>query len=107
MAAAPAQPDDGFLLHLIEAVGGAIFGAVITIVTFRTRLSKMDGRMTSIEAAIATDKAEEAAYRRMSERRQLYMLEVLSDIANKVGANERLSDLTIRLLHTESRREDE
>ncbi len=101
MQAGPARPDDGFLLHVIEAVGGAIFGAVVTIVTFRTRLSKMDGRMTLMEQTIADNAREEAAHRKQSERRQLFMLEVLSDIANKVGANERMGDLTIRLLHSE------
>lgn len=105
MAAAAGPPDDGLLLHLAETVGGAIFGAVITLVTFRTRLSKMDARMSTLEGTVTTSvrdiRDEMRDERRTSERRQLFILEVLSDIANKVGANERMKDLTIRLLHDE------
>lgn len=114
MAAAPATPDDGLAWHLLETIGGAIFGAVVAMVAFRTRLSKMDGRMNNqdgrmslIETSIQEHAEDTTARWRASERRQLFMLEVLSDIANKVGANERMSDLTIRLLSQENQQPEE
>lgn len=72
----------------------AIAGALVVLVTFRTRLALMDQRTSKIETEVI---------RRLDaiDRRQGMMLEIVAHIARKVQVDARFTDLLVRFIAEE------
>ncbi len=122
--AGAAPPGDGLLWDVFKTVGGMLVGVAVTITSLRVWRKGVDGKIANHDSLLTNLKndrtvqlmqlerrlndrvaeleTEFAAWRRQNDRRQIFILEVLSDIANKVGADQRMNDLTIRLLHNEN-----
>lgn len=124
MAPAPARPDDGLLWEIGKTVVALLVGGAVAFTGLKwwrravdRRLDDHEERFTQLkndrtvemlrmkgEFTARIDELEHqvATWQRTSDRRQLFILEVLSDVANKIGANQRINDLAIRLLHRET-----
>ena len=74
----------------------AIGGALVVLVAFRTRLALMDRKHIELEQKVM-DRLEQI------DRRQSMLLEIVADVARKVGADARFSDAVVRFLAEESR----
>lgn len=90
----------------VQWVLSAGAGALVTIVLYRTKLALMDRRIESRKAEIQALRAEmtSTVIQRMDtmRRQQIVMLEILSDIARKVGVDSRFSDAVVRFLAEEA-----
>lgn len=91
--------------NLIAVVAGALGGVTTTVFTFKTRLALMEQRAETerVEAVRSRTEQTQRIDRILSrfaslDRRQLVMLQILSDVAQKVGADGRLSDLMVKFL---------
>lgn len=95
-----------FALENLLAMGyGALGGALVTIVALRTRLAMMNRDISDNKRA--TEKLERDIDRRLEtmDRRSIFLVQLMADIARKVGADGRFSDQMIRMLSEESARE--
>lgn len=111
-----ASPDDGLVRTLVETIGGGILGAVITLVTFRTRLSLMDGRIKAHDERftdMANDytveltrlRAENDQRHRENQdqadkdrRMARFTLRLVADMARKMEVDKRVDDVVIDFL---------
>ena len=113
-------PDDGLLFRpLLTSAAGAVFGYMLALVTFRTRLSKMDDKIARTEervdelqntstvelvrlrAEIEQRHIENVARLASADRRQRFTLRLMADVARKIGVDNRVDDQVIAFL-TES-----
>lgn len=110
---APDPAGDSLFLRLLQVMGAAMGGALVTLVAFRTRLALMDRRIddrkAEIDREIADRKTEnEALERRISDhmekmdRRSIEQLRMTADIARKVGVDNRFTDAVLRMLADEN-----
>lgn len=85
---------------------GAIGGALVTVVALRTRLAMMGRDISDNKKAI--EKLEKEIERRLEtmDRRSIFALQIMADVARKVGADGRFSDQVIRMLSDEAAREN-
>jgi hypothetical protein len=92
--ATPPIDDGSSLARFFEWVGSAVGGAFVALVAFRTRLALNDKRMDGHDARVLE------LQRRFDliDRRQIVTLEILADIANKLGIDGRFSDLVMKFL---------
>lgn len=81
----------------------AVGGAFLVFVAFRTRLALMDRRIQSRKTEI--EELEKSVMQRLDtiDRRQALVLEIVADIARKVGVDSRFSDAVVRFLSEEAR----
>lgn len=108
---------------LTQTVTGAIVGALVVLVTFRTRLALMDSSIKLREAETrALERMMEKESRDMRsevqtiitesenrimsrigafDRRQRFMLEVIADFARAAGTDKRLGDKVLQFLSNE------
>lgn len=112
IAQAPPPASDSLVMRLIESAGAAIFGVLVSLVTFRTRLALLDKEIADLKTALETQRVDterrHAENRELWEghmtavnRRQAMMLEIVAGIARKVGADHRFSDSLVRFLTEE------
>ena len=112
MQTPPPSGDQGLVMRLIESAGAAIFGALVSLVAFRTRLAVMDRDIAQVQAELKEQRADTerrhkenieaaAANARDSNRKQAMLLEIVASIARKVGADARFSDALVRFLTEE------
>jgi hypothetical protein len=98
--------DGGAILqNFIAVVAGALGGVTTAVLTFKTRLALIEQKAENERADAVRVRAEQTLRidRILSrfaslDRRQLVMLQILSDVAQKVGADGRLSDLMVKFL---------
>lgn len=108
---------------LTQTITGAIVGALVVLVTFRTRLALMDSAIKLREAEIKSlEKLVEREAHEMRgevqtiiidsenrimarigafDRRQRFMLEVIADFARATGTDKRLGDKVLTFLSSE------
>lgn len=95
---------------LVSAAGGAL----VTLVAFRTNIALMNRRIDDRKKEIADmeakfsrrmEEVEEAINIRLGaiERKQSLQLQIIADIARKVGADSRFSDVIVQYLSEEAR----
>lgn len=89
---------DGALGRFLEWCVSALGGALVALVAFRTRLALMDKRLDSQETARAELKLSIESHLSLIDRRQLATLQVLADVAHKIGVEGRFSDLVMKFL---------
>lgn len=85
---------DELLKYFTSAVGGAL----VTFVAFRTKLALMDRRIESRKTEIANLDATLTRKLSSIERKQTLLLEIMANVANKVGVDKRFSDIIIQFL---------
>lgn len=101
--------ESSFLVRAAEWLLSAIGGALVTVVAFRTKIALMDKRFDDQDRTITLAAEErsrmikqldEEIEKRLTaiERKQSLILDVLVDIARKVGVDARFSDTVIRFL---------
>jgi hypothetical protein len=98
--------DGGAILqNLIAVIAGALGGVTTVVFTFKTRLALIEQKADNERGEAVRVRAEQTLRidRILSrfaslDRRQLVMLQILSDVAQKVGADGRLSDLMVKFL---------
>jgi hypothetical protein len=103
VSAVPVGPSAAFL-GLAQVIFGAIGGALVTLVAFRTKIAIMDRRINDRRTEI--EKLEEKITDRLDtiDRRQALVLEIVADVARKVGADARFSDAVVRFVAEEAGR---
>jgi hypothetical protein len=91
--------------NIVAIIAGAIGGVVTSMFAFKTKLALMEQRQGLKEAEATRLQAEttrrvDAFLNRFAslDRRQLVMLQILADVAQKVGADGRLTDLMVKFL---------
>lgn len=112
--------DESALLRGLQWILSAAAGALIAVVTFRTRIVVIEREIIAAKEAEARrerdeverrkkhDEAMEALEERIRDRleqfdrRQLFMLQLLSDIAKKVGVDQRLGDTIVQFMTDEA-----
>jgi hypothetical protein len=96
-----AAPND-LLQSLIAMAYGAVGGALTTLVALRTRLAMMQRDIDDNRKA--TEGLAERIDARLSkmDRRQIVSLQVIADVARKVGADGRFSDQLVRFLASDA-----
>ncbi len=84
--------------NLLSTLYGAFGGAVITLVALRTRLAMMQRDIDDTKAE--AKKFREGLDTRLSlmSRQQVLCLQIMSDVAHKVGADNRFSDQIVKFL---------
>ena len=109
---------DGATLRVLEwvasAVGGALTGAMVAVVTFRTKLALLEQRLDDIERQKGKDHERiqaDLARRDMAvderldtiDKRQLITLRILADMARKLGVESRIfDDAVVRFINAEN-----
>lgn len=105
--------DSGVVSRLLELALSAGAGAVVTLVAFRTRFALLENAIaqrTKAETDAAVLRAKELAEiearldARLDafDRRQMMTLQILADVAKKVGVDQRFSDTLVRFLSEEA-----
>lgn len=105
---------DNNIMEWSRYVLSAIGGVLLTLVSIRTKLALMDRRIESRKVEIAQeakDRRDELASleRRFMERlariekMQRLILQVMADVAKKVGVDARFSDVVIQYLAEDTR----
>ncbi len=105
--------ENAALQRLLEICMSAGAGAVVTLVAFRTRFAVLETSIASRDKAMKEDAERRAAELEALEtridakldsldRRTIMSLQILADIAKKVGADQRFSDTLVRFLADES-----
>jgi hypothetical protein len=85
---------------------GAIGGALVTVVALRTRLAMMGRDISDNKRQIDRLEREIEQRLKMMDRRSVFALQIMADVARKVGADGRFSDQVIRMLSDEAAREN-
>lgn len=95
-------PDNPFM-QLAQWALSAIGGALVVLVAFRTKLALMDRRIESRRKEII--ELEQSLTQRLDafDRRQTLILQIVADIARKVGVDSRFSDAVVQFLSEEAR----
>lgn len=106
--------------QILEYAGGYVLGALTTIVAFRTRLSKIDGRLaahdkrfsdmendhtvelTRLRAEIKGRHEENRKHQALMDRRQMFTLRLVADVARKLEVDKRVDDVVIEFLTADS-----
>ncbi len=91
MQTTPPPVDPGVFLRFGEWTMSAVGGALVALVAFRTRLALMDKRHDTQTARLER-----------IERRQMVTLEILADVAKKLGLDSRFSDGVVKFLNEEN-----
>lgn len=95
---APAATISAFVQTIVSAIGGAL----VTVVAFRTKIALMDRRIESRKSEIFALEEKLTTRLEAINRRQALMLDIVADIARKVGADARFSDAVVRFLAEEA-----
>lgn len=101
------------VLRVLEWIASAIGGALIVLVTFRTKLALMDREIDDLKRELKAHRVETAKRHEENQtlwadhveqmnRRQSMVLEVVAGIARKVGTDSRFSDALLRFLNEDS-----
>lgn len=101
------------LQRLLEVCMSAGAGAVVTLVAFRTRFAVLETSIANRDKAMKEEFDRrtlelEAIEKRIDtrldalDRRTIMSLQILADIAKKVGVDQRFSDTLVRFLADES-----
>lgn len=104
---------EGWFARLSESVVSAVFGALVVLVTFRTRLALMDREIAGLKKDLSDHRTETERrhsesqelwtnYMEQMNRRQNMVLEIVAGIARKVGTDARFSDALLRFLNEDS-----
>lgn len=104
---------EGWVARFSESVASAVFGALVVLVTFRTRLALMDREIGDLKHALKElreenqkrhEENQDLWTRAMDDlnRRQNMVLEIVAGIARKVGVDARFSDTLLRFLSEEN-----
>jgi hypothetical protein len=81
----------------------AIGGALVVLVAFRTKIALMDKRIQERKDEIMRLERDLTQRLDAIDRRQGLILEIVADVARKVGADARFSDAVVRFLSEELR----
>lgn len=99
---------------IASAVGGALTGAMVAVVTFRTKLALLEQRLSDVERDRGRDRQhlETELSRRDTvvderldtiDKRQLITLRILADMARKLGVESRIfDDAVVRFINAEN-----
>lgn len=102
----PAQQlpaDPGLFAQIAQWGMSAIAGALVVLVAFRTRIALMGRENTDRKREIIDLDQRIATRLDAIDRRQMLVLELVADIARKVGVDARFSDAVVRFLAEEAR----
>jgi hypothetical protein len=116
MTPTPTTPDDGLIRPLLETAGGFVLGAMTAFVGFRLRFNKIesrldghDGRFTDmandhtaellrLRNDINTRHEENRKRQDLMDRRQMFTLRLVADVARKLEVDKRVDDVVIEFL---------
>ncbi len=108
----------------LQWIASAVGGAFVALVAFRTRIYSVErtarenreriesGKQALVDAEKRLEERFDEAERRLEEglkeigRRQAMTLQIVADIANKVGVEKRFSDVLVRFLADDRGRVD-
>ena len=108
--------DAGLVQQFVWSAASAVGGALVCLVAFRTRLALLDRDIASnkrageLQISALRDDAqrlhsglENRIMTRLDalDRRQSFLLQMVADIAQKSGADQRFSDAVVRFLAEE------
>jgi hypothetical protein len=95
---------DSFFSQATQWVLSAIGGALVMLVAFRTKLALMDRRIEARKTAL--EQFERKIEERLGgiDRRQTLILQIVADIARKIGVDSRFSDAVVQFLSDEADR---
>ncbi len=107
MAALPDEPRAMF--SILQWVISAAAGSMLTLVAFRTRFVVIEMKLAERKTAIDNEAvARQQAFERVEaevmdrleaiDRRSMMTLQIVADVAKKVGVDQRLSDALVRFL---------
>lgn len=105
--------ENAAISRLLEICLSAGAGAVVTLVAFRTRFAVLETSISARDKALREDMDRRAAELEAIEkridarldaldRRTIMSLQILADIAKKVGVDQRFSDTLVRFLADEA-----
>lgn len=108
----PAASNSEALWRILQWVVTAAAGALLTLVAFRTRFVVIEGQLTQRKADLDREAAErKKEFERMEaellarvaavDRRSLVILQIVADIAKKVGVDQRMSDTLLKFMSEE------
>lgn len=97
---------DSAMWRLLQWVVSAAAGALLTLVAFRTRFVLIERDMKTRKEELEELKAKIETQLGAIERRQMMTLQIVSDIARKVGVDARFSDTLVKFLSDEARGEE-
>lgn len=108
----PLQPNADAVWRLLQWVITAAAGALLTLVAFRTRFVVIENQLIQRKADLDREAVErKTQYERMEaellarvaavDRRSLVILQVVADIAKKVGVDQRMSDTLLKFMSEE------
>lgn len=83
---------------IMQWILSAIGGALVVLVAFRTRMVRMNDRIDTRGREIADLEKRILARIGLMEKRQMLTLEIMADVARKVGVDSRFSDRIVRFL---------
>jgi hypothetical protein len=87
-----AQPEAE--MNWLELFVSALGGSIVTFLALRTKIALMDKRIDDLEKHVAM-KLDAI------DRKQVLLLGIVADIANKVGVDKRFSDIIVKFLKDE------
>lgn len=91
--------------RLLQWIVSAAAGALFTLVAFRTRFVLLEQAMKTQKADLEKLEVKIDAQLAAIERRQMMTLQILADVARKVGVDARFSDTLVKFLSDEARGE--
>lgn len=111
MAAEPIPSSDA-IWRILQWVVTAAAGALLTLVAFRTRFVVIEGQLSQRKADLDREAEErKKEFERMEaellarvaavDRRSLVILQIVADIAKKVGVDQRMSDTLLKFMSEE------
>src|ERR1043165_2223756 len=113
MTPSPAPPDEGFLFRLLTPIAAAFLGWLAAIITFRIRLQNIDTmlaahekklddmhndhtvELTRLRTEINNRHEENRARQNLTDRRQMFTLKLVADVARKLDVDNRVDDVVI------------
>lgn len=107
------ENDPGSLLPILQWLVSAAAGAMLTLVAFRTRFVVIEMKLAEKKQAADKEvedrkaefeRVEAEVMRRLTaiDRRSMMTLQIVVDVAKKVGVDQRLSDTLVRFLTEET-----
>lgn len=111
-----APPDDGQLYRLLTPIGAGFLGWLAALVTFRIRLQSIDAllaehekkltdmhndhivELTRFRTEINQRHDENRSRQNMMDRRQMFTLRLVADVARKLEVDKRVDDVVIEFL---------
>jgi hypothetical protein len=113
-------PDEGLLFRLFTPIVTGFLGWLVALVTFRIRLQSIDTtlakhekqltdmhndhtvELTRLRLEINKRHEENQTRQNLTDRRQMFTLRLVADVARKLGTDKRVDDVVIEFLTSDN-----